>query len=124
MDATNEAQLVCAPSAYGEAETSMPIPSGGGDTAVLLTVDVFPFGIFVELDFFSFPEGGDSLMLWQTTDSSGSNEITLTMGSTSKNLVGDYFGSGLPVPTATGTMNAVEWWSYDGLYSTSTGELL
>ena len=63
-------------------------------------------------------------MLFGTTNSSGSNQITLTMGGITKNLVGEYFGSGLPVPTATGTMNAIQWWSYDGLYSTSIGDLL
>jgi hypothetical protein len=124
MQAADESQLVCGPSAYGFAQTSMYLPFDGVDTPVFLIVDVFSFAIFVEVAFNSFPEGGDSLMRWQTTDSSGSNQITLTMGGITKNLVGEYFGTGQPIPTATGTMTAVEWWSYDGLYSTSTGEPL
>lgn len=124
MNVANELQLVCSQIASGFAEAEMEVPLDGYNTPVFLFVDVSPVGILIDVTFNSFPEGGDSLMLFGTTNSSGSNQITLTMGSITKNLVGEYFGSGLPIPTATGTMNAVEWWSYDGLYSTSTGELL
>lgn len=127
MDAGNESQLVCAPGARNSVVISMPVPVYGPeyDTDVVLAVGVFSFGIFIDVDFLSYPEGGDSIIDWHTTDSSGSNQITLTMGSITKNLVGEYRG-GDPYPevTATGTMNAVEWWSYDGLYNTSTGESL
>ena len=124
MNVANESQLVCSQTASGFAEAEMSVPSEGYDTTVFLIPDVSPFGIFIRVEFNGFPEGGDSNMLFGTTNSSGSNQVTLTMGSITKNLVGAYFGSGLPVPTATGTMNAVEWWSYDGLYNTSTGEPL
>lgn len=124
MEAADESLLVCGKDALGFADAEMPVPDYGFDTGVYLEGIVNQFGIEIGLYFDSFPEGGDSLMKWETTNSSGSNQITLTMGSITKNLVGAYFGSGFPVPTATGTMNAVEWWSYDGLYSTSTGEPL
>ena len=124
MNAGDESQLVCGPKADGFEEFEMEVPNDGYDTNVFLVVDVFPFGIFISVEFRDFPEGGDSLIAWNTTDSSGSNQITLTMGSITKNLVGIYNGSGLPIPTATGTMTAVEWWSYGGLYSTSTGQPL
>ena len=122
MNVANESQLVCSQIASGFGEVEMPVTDEGYDTDVFLIVNVSPFGIFIDLEFNDFPEGGDSLTQFGTTNSSGSNQITLTMGSITKNLVGEYFGSGSPVPIATGTMNAVEWWSYDGLYSTSTGE--
>jgi hypothetical protein len=115
MDAGNESQLVCAPSARKSVETRMPVPVLGPEyeTDVVLAVDVFSFGIFIDVDFFDYPEGGDSLIQWGTTNSSGSNQITLTMGSITKNLVGQYFGSEqYPEVTATGTMNAVEFWPY------------
>jgi len=124
MDVADESQLVCSQIASGFGEAEMSVPNQGYDTTVFLIVDVSSLGIFIRVEFNSFPEGGDSLMQFGTTNSSGSNQVTLTMGSITKNLVGAYFGSGLPVPTATGTMNAVEWWSYDGLYNTSTGEPL
>ena len=121
MQAADESQLVCGKDALGFADTRM---SEGFDTDVYLEGIVNQFGIEIGVYFDDFPEGGDSYMKWETTNFSGPNQITLTMGGITKNLVGEYFGSGLPVPTATGTMNAVEWWSYDGLYSTSTGEPL
>jgi len=127
MDAGNESQLVCAPDARNSVQTRMPAPAMGPEyeTDVVLDVGVFSFGIFINVEFLDYPEGGDSLIQWGTTNSSGSNQITLTMGSITKNLVGEYFGSDqYPEVTATGTMNAVEWWSYDGLYNTSTGESL
>ena len=124
MNVANESQLVCGQIASGFNEAEMSVPNEGYDTNVFLVADVSPRGIFISVEFRSFPEGGDSLIEWETTDSSGSNQITLTMGGITKNLVGEYFGSGLPLPTATGTMNAVEWWSYGGLYDTSTGEPL
>ena len=119
MNVANESQLVCSQIASGFAEAEMSL----GTT--FLIVDVSPFGIFIRLEFFGYPEGGDSAIQFGTTNSSGSNQITLTIGSITKNLIGQYFGSDqFPEVTATGTMNAVEWWSYDGLYSTSTGEPL
>ena len=124
MNVADESQLVCSQTASGFGEAEMSVPSEGFDIDVPLIVDVSPFGIFITLEFNGYPEGGDSLMQFGTTNSSGSNQVTLTMGSITKNLVGAYFGSGLPVPTATGTMNAIQWWSYDGLYNTSTGEPL
>jgi len=124
MNVANESQLVCSQTASGFGEAEMPVTDEGYDTDVVLDVGVFSFGIFINVEFLDYPEGGDSLIQWGTTNSSGSNQITLTMGSITKNLVGEYFGSGSPVPIATGTMNAVEWWSYDGLYNTSTGEPL
>ena len=124
MNVADESQLVCSQTASGFGEAEMPVTDEGYDTDVVLDVGVFPFGIFINVEFLDYPEGGDSLIQWGTTNSSGSNQITLTMGSITKNLVGEYFGSGSPVPIATGTMNAVEWWSYDGLYNTSTGEPL
>ena len=124
MDAGDESQLVCGPSAYGFQEIEMPVTGEGYDANVLLIADVLPSGIFINLELNDYPEGGDSLIQWGTTSSSGSNQITLTIGIT-KNLVGEYFGSAAsPNVTATGTMNAVDWWSYDGLYNTSTGEPL
>lgn len=122
MNAADESELVCGKDASGSAEVEMLIPSEGLDTTVTLSVGVGAGGIGVQVDFLSVPEGGDSNIIWNTTDSSGSNQITLTMGSITKNLVGTY-GYVLPI-TATGTMNAVEWWSYGGLYDTSTGEPL
>ena len=124
MNVANESQLVCSQIASGFAEAEMEVPLDEYNTPVFLFVDVSPVGILIDVTFNSFPEGGDSLMLFGTTNSSGSNQITLTMGGITKNLVGEYFGTGQPIPTATGTMTAVEWWSYDGLYSTSTGEPL
>ena len=124
MNVANESELVCSQVASEFAETIMEVPLDGYDTDVFLYVDVSPLGIFISLEFNDFPEGGDSFTQWNTTNSSGSNQIILTMENITKNLVGQYFGSGLPVPTATGTMTAVEWWSYDGLYNTSTGEPL
>lgn len=124
MNATDESKLVCSPSAYAFVETEMSVPDAGYDTDVYLEVRVRPEGINVFLEFNDFPESGDSRIEWDTTSSSGSNQITLMMGSITKNLVGEYSGTGLPIPTATGTMTAVEWWSYDGLYSTSTGQRL
>jgi hypothetical protein len=119
MNVANESQLVCSQIAYGFAEAEM------SSSTTFLIVDVSPFGIFIRLEFFGYPEGGDSAIQFGTTNSSGSNQITLTIGSITKNLIGQSFGSDpFPEVTATGTMNAVEWWSYDGLYSTSTGELL
>lgn len=119
MNVANESQLVCSQIASGFAEAEMSL----GTT--FLIVDVSPFGIFIRLEFNGYPEGGDSAIQFGTTNSSGSNQITLTIGSIAKNLIGQYFGSDqFPEVTATGTMNAVEWWSYDGLYSTSTGEPL
>jgi hypothetical protein len=124
MNVADESQLVCSQTASGFGEAEMSVPSRGFDTTVFLIVDVSPFGIFITVEFDDFPEGGDTNMQFGTTNSSGSNQITLTMGSITKNLVGEYFGSGSPVPIATGTMNAIQWWSYDGLYNTSTGEPL
>ena len=124
MNVANESQLVCSQIASGFGEAEMEVPLEGYNTTVLLIVDVSPFGIFIRVEFNGFPEGGDSVMQFGTTNSSGSNQITLTMGGITKNLVGEYFGTGQPIPTATGTMTAVEWWSYDGLYSTSTGQRL
>ena len=124
MNVANESELVCSQVASGFKEAEMEVSGEGYDTDVFLYVDVSPLGIFISLEFNDFPEGGDSFTQWNTTNSSGSNQITLTMGSITKNLVGEYFGSGLPAPIATGTMTAVEWWSYDGLYNTSTGEPL
>ena len=125
MDAGDESQLVCGPSADGFEEIEMPVTDEQYDTNVLLIVDVFPSGIFINLEFSDYPEGGDSLIQWGTTSSSGSNQITLTMGNITKNLVGKWLGSDqYDAVTATGTMEAVEWWSYDGLYNTSTGEPL
>jgi hypothetical protein len=122
MDATDESQLVCLRQADGFADGEMSVPTEGFDTGVYLEGIVNPFGIEIGLYFDSVPEGGDSFIKWETTDVSGPYQITLTMGSITKNLVGAYSYS-LPI-TATGTMNAVEWWSYDGLYNTSTGEPL
>lgn len=124
MQAANESQLVCGMSANGDGEAEMEVPDEEFTTEVILSVDVFPVGIDVRVGFLDYPEGGDSLIQWGTTNSSGSNQITLTMGGITKNLVGEYLGSGSPAPIATGTMKAVEWWSYDGLYNTSTGEPL
>jgi len=119
MNVANESQLVCSQIASGFAEAEMSL----GTT--FLIVDVSPFGIFIRLEFNGYPEGGDSAIQFGTTNSSGSNQITLTIGSITKNLIGQYFGSDqFPEVTATGTMNAIQWWSYDGLYSTSTGEPL
>ena len=124
MNVANESQLVCSQTASGFGEAEMPVTDEGYDTDVVLDVGVFSFGIFINVEFLDYPEGGDSLIQWGTTNSSGSNQITLTMGNITKDLVGQYFGSGSPAPIATGTINAVEWWSYDGLYNTSTGEPL
>jgi hypothetical protein len=124
MNIANESQLVCSQVASGLGEAEMEVSGEGYNSDVFLYVDVSPLGIFIRVEFNDFPEGGDSLTEWGTTNSSGSNQITLTMGGITKNLVGEYSGSGFPVPIATGTMNAVEWWSYDGLYNTSTGEPL
>jgi hypothetical protein len=124
MDVADESQLVCGQRAQGFGEAEMTVTDEGYDTLVLLLVDVFPSGIFIDLTFNSYPEGGDSLIQWNTTNSSGSNQIELKMGGITKNLVGEYFGSGSPAPIATGTMEAVEWWSYGGTYNTSTGEPL
>ena len=119
MNVAIESQLVCSQIASGFAEAEM------SSSTTFLIVDVSPFGIFIRLEFFGYPEGGDSAIQFGTTNSSGSNQITLTIGSITKNLIGQYFGSDpFPEVTATGTMNAVEWWSYDGLYNTSTGEPL
>lgn len=118
MNVANESQLVCSQIASGFAEAEMSL----GTT--FLIVDVSPFGIFIRVEFNGYPEGGDSAIQIGTTNSSGSNQVTLTMGSITKNLVGEYSRPDYPEPIATGTMNAVEWWSYDGLYSTSTGEPL
>jgi len=124
MNVANESQLVCSQIASGFGEAEMTVTDEGYNVLVLLLVDVSPFGIFIRVEFNGFPEGGDSLMQFGTTNSSGSNQVTLTMGSITKNLVGEYFGTGFPVPIATGTMNAIQWWSYDGLYNTSTGQPL
>ena len=124
MSVANESQLVCSQFASGFGEAEMPVTDQGYDIDVFLFADVSPLGIFIRVEFNDFPEGGDSLTQLGTTNSSGSNQIILTMGNITKNLVGQYFGSGSPAPTATGTMTAVEWWSYDGLYNTSTGEPL
>jgi hypothetical protein len=124
MDVADESQLVCGQRAQGFGEAEMSVPSVGIDITVFLFVDVFPFGIFIDLVFNNFPESADSLIQWDTTNSSGSNQVTLKMGTITKNLVGEDFGADSPVPTATGTMEAVEWWSYGGTYNTSTGEPL
>jgi len=124
MNIANESQLVCSQIASGFGEAEMTVTDEGYNVLVLLLVDVSPLGIFIRLEFNGYPEGGDSAIQIGTTNSSGSSQVTLTMGSITKNLVGEYFGSGSPVPIATGTMNAVEWWSYDGLYNTSTGQPL
>jgi hypothetical protein len=124
MNVANESQLVCGQVASGFGEAVMEVPGEGIDTDVFLFVDVFPLGIFIRVEFNDFPEGGDSLTQFGTTNSSGSNQITLTMGGITKNLVGQYGGGGTPDPFTTGTMKAIEWWSYDGLYNTSTGEPL
>jgi hypothetical protein len=121
MNAADESELVCGKDASGSASVEMLIPSGEFNTDVNLSVGVGAGGIGVQVDFLDVPEGGDSNIIWNTTDSSGSNQITLTMGSITKNLSGAYIV--MPI-TATGTMNAVEWWSYGGLYDTSTGEPL
>jgi hypothetical protein len=124
MNIADESQLVCGQRAQGFGEAEMFVPGDGIDTTVFLFVDVFPFSIFINLEFNDFPEGGDSLIQWNTTNSSGSNQIALKMGGITKNLQAQYSGGGTPDPSATGTMEAIEWWSYDGLYNTSTGEPL
>jgi hypothetical protein len=124
MNIADELQLVCGQRAQGFEISEMSVPGYGIDTTVFLSADVFPFGIFIDLEFRDFPEGGDSLIQWATRDSYGSNQIALKMGGITKNLQGQYFGTGDPVPSATGTMEAIQWWSYDGLYNTSTGERL
>ena len=125
MNAADESQLVCGQRAEKSEQAEMPVTGEGYDTDVFLYVDIRPFGIFIDLEFSDYPEGGDSVIRWGTTNSSGSNEIILTMGSITKNLVGKYFGSELyPAPTVTGTMNAVQWWSYGGTYNTQTGARL
>jgi len=125
MNAGDETQLVCGKEASGFVEAEMFSPLQEITVDALLLVNVSAIGIGVLLEFRDYPEGGDSFILWDTTDSSGGNQIILTMGSITKNLVGEYFGSdAYPDVIATGTMTAVEWWSYDGLYDTSTGEPL
>ena len=124
MNVANESQLVCSQIASGFGEAEMPVTDEGYDTTVFLIVDVYPFGIFIRLEFNGYPEGGDSAIQIGTTNSSGSSQVALTMGGITKNLVGEYSRPDYPEPIATGTMNAVEWWSYDGLYNTSTGEPL
>lgn len=124
MNVPNESELVCGQVASGFGEAEMEVPLDGYNTDVFLYVDVSPFGIFIQVEYNDFPEAGDSLTQLGTTNSSGSNQITLTMGNITKNLVGQYSGTGSPVPIATGTMNAVQWWSYDGLYNTQTGARL
>lgn len=124
MNVPNESELVCGQVASGFGEAEMEVPLDGYNTDVFLFVDISPVGIFINVEYNDFPEAGDSLTLWNTEDSSGSNQITLTMGGITKILVGEYSGTGSPVPIATGTMKAVEWWSYDGLYNTQTGARL
>ena len=123
MDVADESQLVCGQRAQGFGEAEMTVDEGY-DINVRLVVDVFPFALFISLVFNSYPEGGDSGIQWDTTNSSGSNQIALKMGGITKNLQAQYSGGGTPEPSATGTMEAVEWWSYGGTYNTSTGEPL
>jgi hypothetical protein len=125
MDATDELELVCGRVADGYAFTEMQLgePGPGGITPVFvqLFAAVNAFGIGIELIF--SPDEGDSFINWGTTNSSGPNQIVLTMGNTTKILAGQYT-AGILIISATGTMEPVEWWSYGGTYDTSTGARL
>ena len=125
MSVADETQLVCGQSAFKSAQTAMAIQGGSGlPVTATLHVFVFQKGINITLDYENFPESGSSFTEWRTQDSSGSNQITLTMGSITKNLVGQFVGDVETQAIASGTMNAVQWWSYDGLYNTQTGQRL
>ena len=127
MAVADETQLVCGQSAFESAQTAMAIKDIPGlPVTATLDVSVFSYGIYIYLDYEDFPEAGSSFTEWRTNDFSGSssNQITLTMGSITKNLLGQFIGDVETQAIASGTMNAVQWWSYDGLYNTQTGELL
>jgi len=120
--ATDESDLVCGKQSSGNATTIMSLPSLEDTTDVDLSVYLTAYEIRILINFENVPESGDSQIEWDTTSSSGSNQITLTMGDITKNLVGAYNSYNNVV--ATGTMTAVQWWSYDGLYNTQTGARL
>ena len=127
MSVADETQLVCGQSAFESAQTAMAIQDIPGlIVTATLDVFVFPKGIYITLEYGNFPESGSSITEWRTEDSSGSssNQITLTMGSITKNLLGQFDGDVETQPIASGTMNAVQWWSYDGIYNTQTGQRL
>jgi hypothetical protein len=121
--ATDESDLVCGKQSSGNASTIMSTPSVESTTAVDLNVYLTAYEIRILINFENVPESGDSQIEWDTTSSSGSNQITLTIGDKTKNLVGAYNSDAVNV-AATGTMKPVQWWSYDGLYNTKTGARL
>ena len=56
----------------------------------------------------------------------GDNEVTVTLGSINKKMFAPFVFAFSPGESsdvsATVSMTAVKWWSYDGLYNTSTGQ--
>ena len=122
MNAADELELVCGRSGQGYSFTELYDPGEGEPIATQLFANVNAFGIGLDVEF--SPDEGDSFIEWGTTNSSGPSQIILTMGNITKSLGAQYDGPSFRTVSATGIMGAIEWWSYDGLYNTSTGELL
>ena len=123
VDKPQESDLVC----YTQS-------SGGGS---LFSASIQPDGIVVSLfveyekidPFNPINPGGlvlcNGYFLWFPS-TSGSNQVTVTLGTINKQMSADFVPSFLPGSvndvSASVLMKAVEWWSYDGLYNTSTGQ--
>ena len=126
VNASQESDLVC----YTQSISSNELFSGD---ITGFSADIQPDGVVVILsvEYSKFDpdvgrdvQVGGGITWFPATD--GSNEVIITLGGISRKMFGGYGGFQPPGASddvsATVSMTAVEWWSYDGLYNTSTGQ--
>jgi len=127
VDKSQESDLIC----YTQSVSSST--SASGDISQFVA-DIQPDGIVVYLgvEYLKLdPDTGELVncfgyFVW-FPGTGGSNQATVTLGSINKKMfVGFVAGPSFPAAntdaSASVIMTAVEWWSYDGLYNTSTGK--
>ena len=123
VDKSQESDLVCYTQSSG----------GGGSFSANIQPDGIVVSLYVEYEkidpFNPINPGGlvlcNGVFVW-FPGTSGGNQVTVTLGSINKVMSTNFFPSFLPGSvndiSASVLMKAVEWWSYDGLYNTSTGQ--
>ena len=126
VNASEESDLVC----YTQSISSEESVSGD---ITFIGADIQPDGIVIVLgvEYSKYdPDEGENVQVsggftwFPATD--GSNQAIVTLGDISRKMFSLFSPSFSPGESsdvsATVSMTAVEWWSYDGLYSTSTGQ--
>ena len=127
VDKSQESDLVC----YTQSVSSL---TSASDNITGFSADIQPDGIVVVItvEYTKFnPDTGELAdcvgdFLW-FPGTSGGNQVTVTLGSINKKMFAGFVaGPSFPAAntdaSASVSMTAVEWWSYDGLYNTSTGQ--